>query len=141
MYLATGCLSGEVSLWDISSSPNCVATRTAPPIVDLLAFSRDGLYLAVASNTATEIWSVPSMEFVSCIRLEELDLTIRQIEFNHGGDQFLTFHFGASCLIQVWTTRGGVCEGSFEVRSLAPDPATFLPIMTFYILSRILVAV
>jgi hypothetical protein len=69
----------------------------------------------VASRRAAEVWSVPSMDFVSCIRLEVLDMMFSRIGFNYEGDKYLTFCSGEFSMIQVWTTSDGVCDGSFEV--------------------------
>jgi WD40 repeat protein len=118
MLLATGTqCTGQVSLWELTSSPTCVETCAAASalVVEGLMFSRDGLYLAIISRLVVEIWDVPSMKYVSCVQQEECDMRFQEVKFNYEGDKYLSVSYGHPSKIQVWTTVGGVCERSFPV--------------------------
>jgi WD40 repeat protein len=119
MFLATAPLRGtQVSLWDISGSPTCVTTRSLSNLepTKFLVFSRDGRYLAVATATHVEIWSLPNLEFVRSTRLVENDSNVFEVEFNYLGDKYLTVtHGDMNNKLQVWPTEGGVCELTIKV--------------------------
>jgi WD40 repeat protein len=123
MYLATGSRRGsQFSLWDVSGSPTCVMTRCMrgaatedPEVIEFLTFSRDGGYLAVATGTNIEIWSLPNLNFVSSIRFDEESVSVVEVEFGCLGDKYLTVTHGDENKIQVWATYSGVCELTVDV--------------------------
>jgi WD40 repeat protein len=111
----------KASLWTISDSATCVATRDISknsPVsgggINVLALSRDGLHLAVAADSTVEIWRLPTLDG-SSIRQEESGMLFCYAEFNFAGDKFLTVSRRYKCVVHVWTTESGVCEGSFKV--------------------------
>jgi WD40 repeat protein len=142
MFLASWSIldGSRVSLWDVTTSPSYIASRDAPlpkdrfsvPICDM-AFSRDGLFLAVATEFAVEIWSVPDMGFVNAARQEDKPLSFDKVAFNYAGDKYLTVSSGKRMsTIVVWAVETGMCERRIEApyvasaRFLATDEILFL---------------
>jgi WD40 repeat protein len=122
MFLATGCSAGsnEVSLWDVSDVPVCVATQSLSCVerIECLAISRDGLLLAVATASIVEIWRLPCMTFLHRSHYDMCRTVItRHVKFNHGGDKYVTVTNG---WLRVWSVIDGTCEREIAVAGAEP---------------------
>jgi WD40 repeat protein len=84
MFLVTASRTNkQVCLWDVTGSPTAVATQEmSTPLAEfdghihLLTFSRDGLYLAVTTDTEVEIWNFPELSLVSRIQHDKKNVVV-----------------------------------------------------------------
>ncbi|HID51350.1 MAG TPA: WD40 repeat domain-containing protein, partial [Anaerolineae bacterium] len=119
-------VAGEsaVTLWDTTSGNvlNTIQGHEGP--INSLAFSRDGAYLATASDDSTaRIWQIPSGELV--LALAGHNGAVLDVAFNGDGSRLATG--GVDKTARLWDAETGQILRTIQGHTAAVTAVTFSP--------------